>query len=113
MGTFYAQPGVAVGFGRPTFEMKSILRDTGLEISNENNQYADHMGIEILLASELCRRIAEDPEEKSAENLAGYLQNHPLSWIDSLVAAVSDAKPADYIKRILELVEALMVEIAR
>ena len=39
--------------------MQRLLREAGLEVSNENNQYADHIGIELLYASVLCQRAAE------------------------------------------------------
>ena len=52
--SFYVQEGVTNGFGEPTFRMQERLRDAGLEVSNENNQYADHIGIELLYCSALA-----------------------------------------------------------
>ena len=46
--SFYVQEGVTNGFGEPTFRMRERLRQAALEVSNENNQYADHIGIELL-----------------------------------------------------------------
>ena len=43
--------GVTVGFGEATFAMRRLLRDAGLELKNENNQYEDHIGIELLYLS--------------------------------------------------------------
>lgn len=37
-----------VGFGEATFAMRERLRALGLELCNENNQYEDHVGIELL-----------------------------------------------------------------
>ena len=56
--TMYAQPGRigAVGFGRATFAMQDLLRAAGLRMAGESNQYADHLGIELLL-----RRHASGP----------------------------------------------------
>ena len=56
--TFYRSggDGAAVGFGQATFEMRELLRNAGLEVSNDNNQYADHRGIELLLVSVLLER---------------------------------------------------------
>lgn len=54
--SFYVQEGVTNGFGEPTFRMRERLRQAALEVSNENNQYADHIGIELLYCSELARR---------------------------------------------------------
>lgn len=36
-----------VGFGEATFAMRERLRALGLELCNENNQYEDHVGIEL------------------------------------------------------------------
>ena len=41
--------------------MRERLRALGLELCNENNQYEDHVGIELLYLSELCRRASEEP----------------------------------------------------
>lgn len=47
-----------IGFGEATFQIKALLKAAGLEVKNENHQYEDHMGIELLYLSELCRRRA-------------------------------------------------------
>lgn len=39
--------------------MRALLRNAGLEVSNENNQYADHVGIELLYASVPCGTCAQ------------------------------------------------------
>lgn len=107
---------VTVGFGRATFEMRELLREAGLEISNENNQYADHIGIELLYASVLCTRIAEaDGDEASqaelSAKLSSFAQEHPLSWIDKLIAAVEASQPNGYLAGILALSKALLTSI--
>lgn len=56
--TMNREEGVSVGFGQPTIDMQIILRDMGLEVNNANNQYADHIGLELLTLSEMCRRAA-------------------------------------------------------
>lgn len=104
---------VTVGFGRATFEMRELLREAGLEISNDNNQYADHIGIELLYASVLCTRVAEaDGDEASQSELAdkfrSFAQEHPLSWIDKLIAAVEASQPNGYFAAILCLSKALL-----
>ena len=58
-GDVYRQQGCAVGFGEATHQMRAALRDNGLELAQAGRQYEDHMGIELLLASELCRRAGE------------------------------------------------------
>ena len=48
-----------VGFGVAAFAMRERLRALGLQLCNENNQYEDHLGIELLYLSELCRRMGD------------------------------------------------------
>lgn len=50
--------GVTVGFGEPTFQMREVLRSLGLEVAGPSNQYEDHLGLELLCLSEMCRRRA-------------------------------------------------------
>ena len=96
----------AVGFGQATFEMRELLRDAGLEVSNDNNQYADHMGIELLLLSVLVGRAAED--EGSLEEAAEFARNHPASWIGPLRERIDEAAPEGYFSRLVALTEALL-----
>lgn len=72
-----AMPASVVGFGQATFEMQDLLRKAGLQVQNENNQYADHMGIELLLLSELCRRAAAG---SAAENVAAVEETLPAEF---------------------------------
>ena len=108
--------GATVGFGQATFEMRALLREAGLEVSNENNQYADHIGIELLYASVICERLAQadgdaEAQEELAEKLKGFAQNHPLAWIGKLQVAVASVEPAGYIAALLELGRALLSSI--
>lgn len=110
--TFYRgggdrQDGPKVGFGEATFEMRQQLRDAGLELSNENNQYADHMGIELLFASIYADRASKG-DEASAESLKSFVAAHPLKWIGAFRAAVDAAAPGGYYSRIVALAEALL-----
>lgn len=113
--TFYGAPdgsSVDVGFGRATVQMQHLLQQAGLTMSNENNQYADHMGIELLYASELARRIADGEtgaaDEGSARaDLASFASEHPLAWIDAFIAAIDEAAPNGYFAGIVGLAKAL------
>lgn len=105
-----------VGFGRPTFEMQQLLQDIGLEVSNENNQYADHFGIELLYASVLCMHLAEadgdrDTQEKLETQLTDFLDAHPRAWVGKLQAAVEAAEPSSYVARLLALVKAVLASL--
>ncbi|MBQ9042828.1 MAG: molecular chaperone TorD family protein [Eggerthellaceae bacterium] len=109
--------GATVGFGQATYEMRSLLRDAGLEVSNQNNQYADHIGIELLYASVLCdraREVVSDDAEWSAavSSLVSYLRSHPLVWVGKLRAAVDKEAKDGYISNLLKLAEALANVIA-
>lgn len=106
--TFYRQGGgdTAVGFGQATFEMRELLRNAGLEVSNDNNQYADHMGIELLLLSVFVGRAAEG--EGSLEEAAEFACSHPASWIAPFREKVGEATPEGYFSRLAALAEALL-----
>lgn len=118
---------VTVAFGTPTFQMRQRLRDIGLELSNENNQYEDHIGIELLYLSELCRRLAQGdgstpaaPQVDDASvvpvdaaAIAAFIEEHPLGWIDQLASKAANAFPNGYIPLLLELAKALLVWQAR
>lgn len=103
--TMNREEGATVGFGQPTFAMQEVLGGMGLQVSNENNQYADHMGIELLALSEMCRRAAGD--EMPAEAVA-FREKHPGGWVITLRDRVHEAQPNGYFDRLLELAEALL-----
>lgn len=47
-----------VGFGRSTVAMRRLLAEEGLELAGQNNQYEDHLGIELLYLAALCDKAA-------------------------------------------------------
>ncbi|WP_350454562.1 TorD/DmsD family molecular chaperone [Slackia heliotrinireducens] len=104
--TFYRSKNVKSGFGEPTYEMHQLLREAGLKVSNENNQYADHMGIELLYVSALCDRASKGGDGQDA--IGEFLESHVQSWIGDFRKAVGDAVPDGYYIRILALAEALV-----
>ncbi|WP_297156390.1 molecular chaperone [uncultured Ellagibacter sp.] len=96
-----------VGFGEATFEMRNYLHDLGLELSNENRQYEDHMGIELLYLSELCRRVGEgDGYEEQARS---FVVKHPLSWIDAFLDRIEGISPQGYFSCLVRLEKALLL----
>lgn len=99
-----------VGFGPAALQMRELLRKAGLELAGSNNQYADHIGIELLLASVLASRVADAGEEtrELATEYVGYCEKHPLSWIGRLQAAVQVAAPSGYYTNLLALAAALL-----
>lgn len=107
--------GATVGFGQATYEMRALLREAGLEVSNENNQYADHIGIELLFASTLCARVAEAVQvgngamrAETEAQLAAFLDSHPRAWVGKLHDAVAHVEPSGYIARLLALAQSLL-----
>lgn len=104
-----------VGFGEATFAMRERLRALGLELCNENNQYEDHVGIELLYLSELCRRASEEPSGAAcdaaapdAEEIASFIREHPLAWVPRLREKVAASQPEGYFIRLLDVVLALL-----
>ena len=109
----------SVGFGQATFEMRELLREAGLGLSNENHQYEDHMGIELLLLPELFRRaaaadgdaagaVAVDDAAALARKAASFAAEHPAAWADAFRAKVTEAVPDGYFASLLGMVEALL-----
>lgn len=96
-----------VGFGEATFEMRNCLHDLGLELSNGNRQYEDHMGIELLFLSELCRRAGKDND---CENqVRSFIAKHPLSWVDAFLDRIEGVSPEGYFSGLVRLEKALLL----
>ena len=94
--TMYRGENVTVGFGQATFEMRELLREAGLEVRNVNNQYEDHLGIELLYLSSLCARADADAAAAPAlESVADFIEKHPLSWVDAFRARIAEAAPLE------------------
>lgn len=123
--TMYRAENVTVGFGQATFDMRELLREAGLELKNENHQYEDHIGIELLYLSEMCRRVAEngagdatdtatadaataDTESLTAQVIT-FVEKHPLSWIDAFTSRITETYPEGYFAALANLVKALLV----
>lgn len=117
-----------VGFGEATVAMRHELAAMGLAVSRENNQYADHMGIELLCLSEKIARAASGGDAvacpESADGAAAEVEAHegdatlrrapandarafaierPLSWCDAFAARVRAERPDGYYTRIVDL----------
>ena len=105
--TMYRGQDVTVGFGQATFEMRELLRAAGLEVRNENNQYEDHMGIELLYLSELCRCAVKG--ENCENQLRSFIAKHPLSWIDAFLDRIEGVFPEGYFSGLVRLEKALLL----
>lgn len=86
--------GATVGFGQATFEMRALLREAGLEVKNENNQYEDHIGIGLLYLSALCARAAEG-EEGAVEEKAAPATTDPSAAAAATVAEAESLSVAE------------------
>lgn len=107
--SFYVQEGVTNGFGEPTFRMRERLRQAALEVSNENNQYADHVGIELLYGSALAQRAAADGLAKAGEAalLKSFVEADLAPWFEQFAAALHEAG-ATYYGLLADLVGGLL-----
>ena len=101
-----------VGFGQATFEMRELLRNAGLQLCNGNRQYEDHMGIELLLLSELCRRAAASDGLAAAE-VSEFAADHPAAWVEGLRSAAAEAVPDGYYAGLLGVAAALLNVVVR
>lgn len=101
--TAYQSHGDYVGFGKPTFQMRDLMREAGVRIGDVRNQYEDHMGIELLLLSEYCSSEGVD-----FAKIAHYVEEHPLSWIAGFAQRVQDTCPNGYYAMLLRLAEAVL-----
>ena len=107
--TMYRGENVTVGFGQATFEMRELLREAGLEVRNVNNQYEDHLGIELLYLSSLCARADADAADAPVlESVADFIEKHPLSWVDAFRARIAEAAPDGYFVSLAGLARALL-----
>lgn len=105
---------VTVGFGQATFDMRRLLREAGLEVRNENNQYEDHLGIELLYLSTLCARAAalDGAEEGScaegadalrAKDAGARAEDAAMHMGDAAAPRAEDAVPSPAIASFIEV----------
>ena len=101
--TYYRREGVTSGFGAATFEMREILRNLGLKADGPSNQFEDHVGIEFLALSEMCRRMAEGGEEAfgGERGIRDFLEQHLLYWLPALARNVVAESPNGYFAGLL------------
>ena len=104
--SMYLEGAENYGYGEATTQMRSELRAAGLQLENENNQYEDHIGIELLLLSFLSSQLAEGKSD-DAEGLRRYLYKHPLSWIDDLQQAISAEAEGGYFDNLISIARSI------
>ena len=101
--------GCHVGFGEPTFIMRSILRNAQLSIAGPSNQYEDHIGIELMFISACCQKFAENtPSIQDEMGVREFIEQHPLSWIEVFYNSVKQSAPDGYYAGLAELTWGLL-----
>ena len=95
----------SIGYGKPAFAMAKLLAEKGLEISNDNNQYPDHLGIELLLLTYLCEKQVSNAGEVTDAEVLAFIEEHPLGWVAVLREKVEKAYPEGFYAGLLLLVE--------
>lgn len=105
--TLYSGGG-RIGYGDPAMGMQRILRRHGLELSGRRNQYPDHIGIEMLVLSELLAQGDEKPSR-----ILEYVEAYPGSWIGALACDAEQAAPGGFYPGILRLAESMIQSIRR
>jgi len=113
--TSYRNGDMSTGFGQATFDMREELRRAGLTVCNENHQFEDHMGIELLLLAEICHRqaMAKETESAPVSHIDAYLTAYPLSWITAFREKVHKDSPCGYYDNLLALAESVMTDLDR
>ncbi len=106
--SFYVQEGVSTGFGEPTFRMQERLRSIGLVVSNENNQYADHIGIELLYCSAYLKQAVQDDRMQKTV-LGDVIREDLLPWASYFSAALDKVSTGYYARLAGLAVSVLMV----
>ena len=98
--TLHTQGNSSVGFGAATVAMRQELQEAGLAVVNENHQYEDHIGIELLYLCEICRRNGTSEAFASEHDTACFIRERPLSWIGKLEQSIHNHLPDGYFELI-------------
>ena len=80
---------------RKAFAMVQRLRSLGLSVSNDNNQYADHIGIELLYVSECLQRASQGDDALLREAVA-FSRDSAIPWMRSFSTKVYEADSTYY-----------------
>lgn len=107
--SFYVQEGVTNGFGEPTFRMRERLARPPLEVSNENNQYADISVSSFSTAASLLggRPRAGLRGRKRPALLESFVEIDLLPWLGRFTTALYE-EGATYYGLLADLAEGLL-----
>lgn len=110
--TMHVVEGATCGFGEPTWVMRQALRDCGLALSGTNHQFEDHIGVELLVLSELCGRVLQGGHAAGAvdavDEVTRFAHERPASWIERLVTVAQQERPDGFYCRLLAYAAALL-----
>lgn len=105
--TSHKEGGASVGFGRAAVDVRRVLAQMGLIVEGRSNQYADHMGIELLCLSELCRR-AQGGSADALSAADAFLREHPASWSGEFASCIAEEAPEGYYAGVARVIDALL-----
>ena len=94
------------GFGKSAIDMREIIRGLGLSTTNEFKQYDDHIGMELIVASELIKSM--ETKKRSSQEIKEYLLTYPIHWIDDLAGKVHEHYPDGYYYKVLKIVKEIL-----
>lgn len=92
-------------YGQPTFDVREVLREHKLALSDDLHQLEDHLGVELLYLSAMSQRFAADSPtaEQVSEQLA-FISEHLLWWIPQLLDLAQEHATAGYYAPLIELI---------
>ena len=103
--------GSAVLFGRPTFEVKEMMRKRGLSLGPDIHQLEDHIAVEMLcLAASIEGLEVSGVTRDVIEGDLNFIEQHPLSWIEPLTRRVQATEEYGFYGSLLELCWGFMID---
>ncbi len=107
------------GFGGAAADMQKLLADMGLDMASAGFDLPDHMGVEVMYLSILCRQMQMAKEslttpmlDVSEKQILAFVERHPGAWVGAFKDAVDAVLPNGYISNLLALEEALLESLA-
>ncbi|MDR1014878.1 MAG: molecular chaperone TorD family protein [Coriobacteriales bacterium] len=102
--TLYREGGTVL-FGQPTFEMRQLFAREGVRAGADSHQFEDHLGFELLYLGVRGAAFADaPPTAEQVVEIKGFIETHPLSFIERLLDAAREAATVGYYPALIELV---------
>ncbi|MDR1422540.1 MAG: molecular chaperone TorD family protein [Coriobacteriales bacterium] len=102
--------GSTVLFGQPTFEMRKLFAQVGVEASAESHQFEDHLGFELLYLGVNSAHFATvAPSSDSVLEQQEFIRSHPLSFIEPLLTKAREAATVGYYPALIQLVRGYLL----